>query len=70
MNSTEIRSYKNFEKYGTKITDKQVKSTFYSLIHKKKWLEARIIVKNLVELQPDNKDFKELLILLNIKIEN
>lgn len=50
------------------IPDFQIRNTYEKLINKEMWLEARIIVKNLMIAFPETKRYKSVLKLLNSKI--
>lgn len=50
------------------IPDSQIRNTYKKLINKEMWLEARIIVKNLMIAFPETKKYKSVLKLLNSKI--
>ena len=50
------------------IPDRQVMKVYENLINKEMWLEAKIIIKNLLITFPENKRYERILKLLNNKI--
>lgn len=55
-------------KYDIYIPNVVVLNVYKSLIEKEKWLEARIILNNLIKLFPSKRSYKKALVEINANI--